>query len=158
MCFINQFVRLILISVILSSCSNEMIFSNISEVSYGTSFGMCIGYCKHDMMMKNDKTTFNCSGWVEQYPLQSNTINTNTVMFDSLKVNIKIKDFFELPEIIGCPDCADGGAEWIEIIMANGEKHKVVFEYYNEPEILKNTLNGLRKSLIENNCNQYKEY
>jgi hypothetical protein len=135
-----------------------MIFSNISEVNYGTSFGMCVGYCKHDMQLKKDKTTFNCSGWAEQYPLQSNTINTNTVMFDSLKMNIKIKDFFELPEIIGCPDCADGGAEWIEIIMVNGEKHKVVFEYYNEPEILKNTLNGLRKSLIENNCNHYKEY
>ena len=49
-----------------------------------------------------------------------------------------------MPETIGCPDCADGGAEWIEIKLANGEKHKVTFEYMNAPSAFKNYISGLR--------------
>ena len=35
--------------------------------------------------------------------------------------------FFILEERIGCPDCADGGSEWIEI-LANNKTYKVTFE------------------------------
>ena len=31
-----------------------------------------------------------------------------------------------MPEIVGCPDCADGGGEWIEVNVA-GESHRVTF-------------------------------
>ena len=37
-----------------------------------------------------------------------------------------------LPERIGCPDCADGGAEWV-IITVGDKTHKVVFEYGKAP-------------------------
>ena len=36
--------------------------------------------------------------------------------------------FFILDERIGCPDCADGGSEWIEIGTKN-KIYKVTFEY-----------------------------
>ena len=36
--------------------------------------------------------------------------------------------FKNLNEVYGCPDCADGGAEFIEIIK-NEEVHRVTFEY-----------------------------
>ena len=33
----------------------------------------------------------------------------------------------DLPERIGCPDCADGGAEWLELSRSN-ETKRVTFE------------------------------
>ena len=30
-------------------------------------------------------------------------------------------------DVIGCPDCADGGAEWIEVVTSDGSK-KITFE------------------------------
>jgi hypothetical protein len=56
--------------------------------------------------------------------------------------------FVNLPKTIGCPDCADGGAEWIEIISGSGGKsQKVTFEYMNEPAKLKDLASGLRTIL-----------
>lgn len=55
--------------------------------------------------------------------------------------------FFELPEVIGCPDCEDGGAEWVEMKLQNGDKHKVYFEYLREPDVLKKLLAKLRSEM-----------
>jgi len=66
--------------------------------------------------------------------------------------SINTTSFFKLPETIGCPDCADGGAEWLEIILLNGKKHKVTFEYRNEPTQLKNQIIKLREILSKNEC------
>ena len=53
-----------------------------------------------------------------------------------------------MDEIIGCPDCADGGAEWIEI--TSGEtSHKVTFEYNKSPDVFKSYIEILRSKLEE---------
>ncbi len=49
-----------------------------------------------------------------------------------------------LPKTIGCPDCADGGAEWIEIQSIDIHK-KVTFEYLNEPNSLTALVTELRE-------------
>jgi hypothetical protein len=67
---------------------------------------------------------------------------------------LTIKDFFELPQTIGCPDCTDGGAEWLEIELADGRTHKLIYEYGNEPALLKNSVAILRKLMSKNNCNR----
>jgi hypothetical protein len=64
---------------------------------------------------------------------------------ESIQKMINIEDFFKLNEIYGCPDCADGGTEWIEIITADKKTKKVTFEFgKNVPEIEK-LINLLRK-------------
>ena len=52
--------------------------------------------------------------------------------------------FRNLEEVIGCPDCADGGAEWIEITTKD-LNHKVTFEYNNEPEEMQDYIEILRE-------------
>ena len=59
--------------------------------------------------------------------------------------------FRNLEEVIGCPDCTDGGVEWIEITTSE-LSHKVTFEYFNEPEETQNYIDDLR-DLME----QYEE-
>lgn len=49
---------------------------------------------------------------------------------------INIEAFFAWEEVIGCPDCADGGAEWIEITTSTGT-HKVTYEYDIPPNAVK---------------------
>jgi hypothetical protein len=34
-----------------------------------------------------------------------------------------------LPDVVGCPDCADGGAEGVSVAFADGQTDAVVFEY-----------------------------
>lgn len=36
-------------------------------------------------------------------------------------------------EVFGCPDCADGGSEWIELQSQSGASRKIVFEYHRYP-------------------------
>ena len=134
----------IIVAFALTSCSNEVIYNNISQIKYGTSFGECIGYCKHEMVLKSGNLTFNFISWSDTLQPIIRTDTLKVVDWDSIKSDFGIKDFFELPETIGCPDCADGGAEWLEIQLLNGDKHKVTFEYYHEPVLLKNKVGEFR--------------
>ena len=52
--------------------------------------------------------------------------------------------FKKLNEIVGCPDCADGGAEWIEIIKGDS-KHKVTFECGKAPKEIDSLVTVLRE-------------
>jgi len=136
---------IILFALFLTTCSDDINPENIKTIKYGTSFGMCIGYCKHEMKVNSNKIEYNSSGWQENVIAKSKTESIEVSTWKSLNSAIDVQSFFELPETIGCPDCADGGAEWIEIELNNSDTHKVVFEYYHEPEILKNKINKFRE-------------
>ena len=138
-----RYLTLISLLILISFSCKKNDDNEIVQINYGTSFGYCIGYCKHDMHLEGGIIRYTNSGW-------SDTIKTTTCTdflanesWDSYTSAIDIKSFFELPETIGCPDCADGGAEFIEIITS-GKKHKVTFEYFHEPESLKEIVTGLR--------------
>ena len=69
-------------------------------------------------------------------------------IWDSISTEIDVDSFMAMTERIGCPDCIDGGAEWLEVELRNGDKHKVTFEYYNEPSGLGNYIPILRNLMI----------
>ncbi len=127
---------------------------SVIQINYGTSFGECVGYCKHDMSVKSDQITYTCSGWNNEVSTFSHYENINSELWDSLRTDFNLNKFFDLPTTIGCPDCADGGAEWVEIKLSNGQSHKVVFEYNNSPETVSKLINKLNTRLNANNCNQ----
>lgn len=147
----RQILGLILCVILFSSCSNELIYNNIAQVNYGTSFGECIGFCKREVTIKSINATYKCYSWYPITQTITNNAEINVSTLDSIR-NLNTKSFFDLPETIGCPDCADGGAEWLEIELVTGEKHKVTFEYNNEPTLLKNYISKLREVLGRNEC------
>jgi|GEM_PF-209761 len=124
----------------------------IAQIKYGTSFGMCVGYCKRTVVLKPDLVTYSCSGWDAAIQPVTRSESLTGADWDAVKLNFNTSGFFELPATIGCPDCADGGAEWLEIELANGVSHKVTFEYNNEPILLKNKVGKLREMLTANQC------
>jgi hypothetical protein len=135
------------------SCEKGSI-RNVDSIGYGSSFGMCAGYCNHSLTISDNKVTF-VKKTNRQTPPDTKTC-TSTLTDSEEKA---LKDLMEnskiatLPKTIGCPDCADGGAEWVSV-NSGSKEYKVVFEYGKEPKELTAIVEKLR-ALREtfNNCN-----
>ena len=143
-----QGLTLVLIFGLFDLSCTENNSSEIAMVNYGTSFGECIGYCIHDLDVNPTLATLDRSGWVDSIETKTCSLNMDNNQWDQIINGIDVETFFGLPETLGCPDCADGGAEWVEIELRNGEKHRVTFEYHNEPSELLIPVAKLRE-LIE---------
>ena len=146
------FTLMLLASVGLLACKTQSIKES-TIVSYGTSFGMCVNYCKQSIVVETTKVTFTKTknGKIPD-PKTCEKVITNEE-FKTITAAIDKNKFDKLQEVIGCPDCADGGAEWVEVSQ-DGKKKRVTFEYGKAPEELKNAVAKL-KELKESfaNCN-----
>ena len=108
--------------------------SEIIQISSGSQFGMCMGYCYNESVFKEGTQTKIQRAWRDTIANPEKITNTDLKDSDwnKLQGSVKLLEFYALPEVIGCPDCADGGAGWIEI--KTGEKtHRVTFEFGNVP-------------------------
>jgi len=128
----------------LTSCDKEQLAQE-GTIKYGTSFGMCVGFCRNEITISQSnvvllrrKNSTNES--------QSCTKAFSAEQRQQLINKIDLPRFFVLEETYGCPDCADGGAEWIEIEQ-DGKKHRVTFEYRREPEAVKAYIEELRQQM-----------
>lgn len=134
-------------SVILFSsltCEKTEESGNVNYLSYGTSFGECLGYCIREIIVSGG-VTFTKSGWLIDEALPDSSCNIVFIM-DPLPAyleDIDLDEFLAMDETIGCPDCADGGAEWVELGFEDQVK-RVTFEYMNEPEELGDVVPELR--------------
>ena len=137
-----------------SACSDELgSDGEIVEVRYGTAFGECIGYCLQNLTIDESSIAYTKSGWVDSIRAVTCSEDLSVDVWRSLTNSIDMQGFYELPETIGCPDCADGGAEWLMIEAASGRIHKVTFEYHGAPATLDNILLFLRQQLEQaDNC------
>lgn len=98
-------------------------------VRTGTSFGMCQGFCLVDVtlagvtkhMLRRDPSVGTSLGC---YRAPSPSVPPSAAPFDAAT----FEAFSKLPETLGCPDCADGGAEYLEL-QQRGRRHRVAFEY-----------------------------
>lgn len=126
--------------------------SIIKYIKTGTSFGMCAGYCNQEISIDADKIVYTAipSGRGDNnYPEINTTIKFSSAEFQKLQNLVELKTFTSLPDRIGCPDCADGGAEWVEI-KANDTVKRVTFEYSKEVPEIKALVEKLRVIRKEN--------
>lgn len=130
--------------LIIVNCKKENSDTNTKNpeyIEYGTSFGECIGYCKSSLKVTKEKIICKKSSWGTLEDVTTSKDNNNED-WTKLLNKINLNTFFSLDSIYGCPDCADDGAEWIEIKREN-KTHKVIFEFGEEPEALKAILQSL---------------
>lgn len=100
-------------------------------VRTGTSFGNCIGYCNTEMTIDSTEVTLTKSAGGRSATHPPDSIKTLTISLDEWRAINEAADFTTLATldtIIGCPDCADGGAEWIELRRGDAVK-RVTIEY-----------------------------
>jgi hypothetical protein len=117
--------------------------TEIIRIKYGTSFGFCVGYCWKQLTINGDEIQFEKMSREEDEPVNCER-DIDCSDWVPLSQNFDLENFFALEEVIGCPDCADGGAEWIEI-QSNRSKHKVTFEYLSPPVTISAQVASLRE-------------
>ncbi|MBN8823984.1 MULTISPECIES: hypothetical protein [unclassified Spirosoma] len=96
----------------------------------GTSAGMCIGYCAFDYELSGTNLTLTQRPNGVQSNLTTKTCQSTISQTDlnDLLGTIDLDAFFKQPTVLGCPDCADGGAEYVELQLGE-QKHRVTFQY-----------------------------
>jgi len=102
------------------------------QINSGTSYGECWGYCVFELELDNSNALFTASGWGwYEFPDLFLEDNLSQEMWQQIIELIDFEYFQSLDDVYGCPDCADGGAEFIEIIY-EGVTKQVTFEAYTE--------------------------
>jgi hypothetical protein len=124
----------------ISAKANE----SVALVRHGTSYGECIGYCLKDIEVFSSRVSFRAMANhpTKKLPTISNEValaKQDQVELLRLLAGVSVEG---LAERIGCPDCSDGGAEWIEI-NRNGQFKRITFEKGQPPSQLKALTNWL---------------
>jgi hypothetical protein len=112
------------------------------RIDTGTSFGECIGYCIFQLIIEDEVAHFVAYNWWDDlaYPDLVLDIELTNTEWDNIVNQIDFEYFQALDDVYGCPDCNDGGSEWIEISI-NNEIKKVTFEAYTE-------VNGIEELIL----------
>lgn len=112
----------------------------------GTSFGMCTGYCQSDYTFNGTSVTLTQNGTRTQAQSPAKTCQTTLSAADgeALRALANFDAFSSKPATLGCPDCADGGAEYIEL-QTGDRKHRVTFEFGKTIPGFEPLVNALRR-------------
>ncbi len=124
----------------------------ILAIRSGSSFGFCVGYCRLELDIDEERMALVEKGWdAQRFPDRYWDRPTTDEAWDELIALIDLEQFRRLDSVIGCPDCADGGAEWLEIQDRAGAR-RVTYEYGKSPdgiEAIADSLRALRTRLKE---------
>jgi len=139
----------VLILPFLLACSEDPAASSPktaeTTLRTGTSFGMCVGYCWDELLVADRAVTYTRRGWRTDEPVPD-LVYTTTLSASEWEALRSLADprlLDEVPEIVGCPDCADGGAEWVGIAGGKSQD-EVTFEFGDELSALGDLLPRLR--------------
>jgi len=95
----------------------------------GTSFGMCLGHCMTELVVDSTTVWFIETSRDERtHPTRVRSIPLPLSEWTRLRGLVDPTVFTGLAGVHGCPDCADGGAEWIQIQSPAGPV-RVTFEH-----------------------------
>ncbi|CAF1423314.1 unnamed protein product [Adineta steineri] len=104
---------------------------DIISISSGTSFGRCVGRCRQSIALMADPLQVIISREANFNQASYPPIHvTSPIIFsewNKLVSSVNLDIFQKLDDRSGCPDCADGGAEWIQVDWNNGSK-RITFE------------------------------
>jgi len=100
--------------------------SSVRQVVSTTSFGMCVGYCATRLEITQgqavlERTAHGGRG-SHDLPPQRFTATLSDVEWQEIARLARDTKLDGLPDVIGCPDCADGGAESLTIVGPAGTK------------------------------------
>lgn len=113
----------------LTTQSGSTPWDKVTKIEWWTSFWMCAGYCFNSFTFSSEKIIETKTSYDEtNNPTIINKYSIKKLSWDDLVSTVDLEKFNALPDRIGCPDCADGWAEWIKITTEK-EPKQVTFEY-----------------------------
>jgi hypothetical protein len=98
------------------------------ELRSGTSFGMCGGYCVTELRIDTLGVTLTESSQAMDLPARTRTLPLSRADWTRLEEALDTAALRRLEGTHGCPDCADGGAEWIQV-GRDADPVRVTFEF-----------------------------
>lgn len=113
-------------------------------IAHGASFGHCRGYCNKELSISKDSVAYVQKMNGDQPETKRNVKAISKEEYTKVVKQFDFRSFYLLDSVIGCPDCADGGAEWIEVKSGKNKK-RVTFEYNKAPEQLKASVEQIKK-------------
>jgi hypothetical protein len=117
--------------------------SDVTRIGYGSSFGFCFGYCTRELSAENQTIILSASSRQDEYPPIKESMEISQDEWEHLLQLAETSEIESYKEVIGCPDCADGGAEWVSITQGDKE-YKVTFEFGRPPESMMELVDMLR--------------
>jgi len=139
----RQMIAVSILVITILGCEDSE--SQISRISSGTSFGECVGYCQRELIVTEDRVSYKATGYdMTSYPVLETDTSYQKQEWEAL---IELVDFDALlgyEDVVGCPDCTDGGAEWIEVVM-DGQNKKITFEYGDSLVSLQDLIEEIRR-------------
>jgi hypothetical protein len=119
--------------------------SRISRISSGTSFGECVGYCQRELIVTEGHISYKATrNDLVNYPaLETDTTFQNQEWL-ALTALVDFDALLSHEDVLGCPDCTDGGAEWIEVVL-DGQSKKITFEYGDSLDTIQDLIDEIRR-------------
>lgn len=119
----------------------------VSLSGAGWSFGMCLGLCNAELVVNGDGLVLTARDREQAEPLYENRGSLTEEGLDRIAAALTELEGAALEPVYGCPDCADGGAFYLELTGAGAlTRHNM--EFGQPPEVLAE-LHGLAMSVIE---------
>jgi heat shock protein HslJ/predicted secreted protein len=113
-------------------------------IRIGTSFGECGGYCWKEVLLDEEAIVVIARSWdTEAYPEKVYEEKMKPELWVQLQTTADFSTLEQMDEVYGCPDCDDGGAEWVTMTLS-GRIETVKFEYGAKLEPLAELLELLR--------------
>ncbi len=137
------------LAYVISSCQisgSEGVVGRTTELRSGFSFGECLGYCRAELTINRSNSVLIRKTWDwdrEDFPDQQIERETQAVVWDNLVGFIDFVVIQAMDDVYGCPDCADGGSEWIAVTH-DGETKKITFEFGSVLEPIAQLVDSLR--------------
>lgn len=132
--------------ILVASCDDAP-FNSLPDgavIRWGTSFGECIGYCSQEVEVTPTLARLTrTSSDPSHYPTRVEEHNVSAGTWEDLRAEVEASGIASLADVYGCPDCADGGAEWVEV-ETPGSKKKVLFEAGDPPSGVASLVDVLR--------------
>ena len=120
------------VALTLLGCGNGAEATSVQQVVSTTSFGMCVGYCSTRLEISEGQAVLTRTSrggrGAQELPDQRFTQTLTPEEWADIARLAAAAKFDGLPPVIGCPDCADGGAE--SLTVTGGPASKTVsFEH-----------------------------
>jgi hypothetical protein len=93
----------------------------VVAVHGGTFFGHCLGYCETRIEVQPGHLAFSAFSRDNSVRDFYNSQSIDSDEWRKLLDGIDLQVLGSLPTTIGCPDCADGGGEWLQVFTPMGE-------------------------------------
>lgn len=116
-------------------------------VGAGWSFGMCLGLCNADLVIDGEELVLTARDREKAEPLYENRGSLTTAGVERIAAVAERLRGVTLEAVYGCPDCADGGAFYLELTR-DGASTRHDMEFGSPPPVLAE-LYGLATAIID---------